>query len=255
MIGYPDRSLDELRAAVGSAETLGHPFTLAQTLCWAAVLHIFRHEPSAVADYAERASRICKEHRIAEYHAYALCVNGLALAASGESEKGPIQVAQGVESYGLGNSLLVLLALQADAQLAIGNPETALASVAAGLEAVERMGGGPLEAELHRLKGQALLAGDGPVSEAESAIRRGIKVACQQNALSWELRAATSLAQLWHQNGRTEEAEKLLSSVYNRFTEGFETADLMAARALTDTFRNSLSGDREPLRRTRRLAR
>jgi predicted ATPase len=115
------------------------------------------------------------------------------------------------------------------------------------------MGGGPLEAELYRLKGQALLAGAGPVSEAELAIQRGIEVACRQNALSWELRAATSLAQLWDQNGKTEEAEKLLSSVYNRFSEGFETADLMTARALIDNFRNSLSGDRGPPRGTRRI--
>ena len=131
MLGYPDRSLEELRAAVASAETLGHPFTLAQTLCWAALVHIFRYEPSAAADYAGRALRICKEHRIAVYHAYALCVNGWALGASGENEKGLTQIAQGVESYGLGNSQLILLALQADVQLAIGKPEAALASVAA----------------------------------------------------------------------------------------------------------------------------
>ena len=73
MLGYPDRSLDELRAAVRSAETLGHPLTLAQTLCWAALVHIFRHEPSAAADYAGRALRICEEQRIAQWHAYALC--------------------------------------------------------------------------------------------------------------------------------------------------------------------------------------
>jgi predicted ATPase len=234
MIGYPDRSLDELRAAVGSAETLGHPFTLAQTLCWAAVLHIFRHEPSAVADYAERALRICKEHRIAEYHAYALCVNGLALAASGESEKGPIQVAQGVESYGLGNSLLVLLALQADAQLAIGKPEAALASVAAGLEAVDRMGGGPLEAELHRLKGEALLLGAGTVSEAETAIEKSIEVARRQNAKSWELRGAMSLARLWSGLGRRSEARDLLVPILGWFQEGFDTADLEEAKTLLD---------------------
>ena len=73
MLGYPDRSLDELRAAVRSAETLGHPLTLAQTLCLAALVHIFRREPSAVADYAGRALRICKEHRIANFHGFALC--------------------------------------------------------------------------------------------------------------------------------------------------------------------------------------
>src|SRR4029077_18650383 len=76
MLGYPDRSLDELRTAVRSAETLGHPLTLAQTLCWAAFVHIFRHEPSAAADYAGRALRICEEHRIPHLDAYALCADG-----------------------------------------------------------------------------------------------------------------------------------------------------------------------------------
>jgi len=130
MLGYPDRSLDELRAAVGSAETLGHPFTLAQTLCYVAFVHIFRHEPSAAADYAERALRICEERRIQNYHGLALGAHGWALGAAGESEKGLAQIGQGVNGYGLGASQHWLLTLQADAQLAIGKPEAALASVA-----------------------------------------------------------------------------------------------------------------------------
>ena len=234
MLGYPDRSLDELRAAVRSAETLGHPLTLAQTLCWVALVHIFRHEPSAAADYAGRALRICEEQRIAQYHAFALCANGWALCVSGESEKGLAQIAQGVDSYGLGVCQHMLLALQADAQLAIGKPEAALASVAAGLKAVEKMGGAPLEAELYRLRGEALLAGAGTVSEAETAIEKGIDVARRQNAKSWELRAAMSLARLRRQQGRPQEAAALLAPILGWFTEGFDTADLKDAKALLD---------------------
>ena len=88
MLGYPDRSLEEFRAAVGSAETLGHPYTLAQTLSFIALVHIFRHEPPAVADYAGRALRICEEHRIAQYHGQALCADGWAIGVSGESGHG-----------------------------------------------------------------------------------------------------------------------------------------------------------------------
>ena len=230
MLGYPDRSLQELRAAVKSAETLGHPLTLAQTLCWGALVHIFRREPSAAADYAGRALRICEERRIAHYHAFALCEGGWALGASGESDKGLAQIGQGVDSYGLGTHQNMLLALQADAQLAIGKPEAALASVAAGLKAVEKAGGAPLEAELYRLRGEALLAGAGTASETETAI----EVARRQNAKSWELRAAMSLARLRRQQGRPQEAVALLTPVYAWFTEGFDTADLKTAKALLD---------------------
>ena len=134
----------------------------------------------------------------------------------------------------LGGNLNLLLPLQADAQLAIGKPEAALASAAAGLEAVEKTGGAPLEAELHRLKGEALLAGAGTVSEAEAAIEQGIDAARRQNAKSWELRAAMSLARLRRQQGRPQEAAALLAPILGWFTEGFDTADLQEAKALLD---------------------
>ena len=124
--------------------------------------------------------------------------------------------------------------LQADAQLAIGKPEAALASVAAGLKAVEKMGGAPFEAELYRLTGEALLAGAGTVSEAEAAMQKGIDVARRQNAKSWELRGAMSLARLRRQQDRQQEAVALLAPVYGWFTEGFDTADLKDAKTLLD---------------------
>jgi tetratricopeptide (TPR) repeat protein len=232
MLGYPDRSLDEVRAGVKSAETLGHPLTLAQTLCWAAFVHVFRHEPSAVADYAGRALRICEEQRISAFHATALCERGWALSASGESEKGLAQIGQGVDGLGLGSVQHMLLAVQADAQLAIGKPEAALATAAAGLKAVEKAGGAALEAELYRLRGEALLAGAGTVSEAETAMQQGIDVARRQNAKSWELRGAMSLARLRRQQGRPQEAAALLAPILGWFAEGFDTADLQAARTL-----------------------
>ena len=140
----------------------------------------------------------------------------------------------------MGRTNISLLALQADAQLAIGKPEAALASVAAGLKAVEKTGGAPLEAELYRLRGEALLAGAGTVSEAETAIEQGIDVARRQNAKSWELRGAMSLARLRRQQGRPQEAVALLAPILAWFTEGFDTADLQAARTLLDDLESEI---------------
>lgn len=77
-----------------------------------------------------------------------------------------------------------------------------------------------------------MLAGAGTASEAEAAIQQGLDVARRQNAKSWELRGATSLARLWRQQGRHQEAVALLAPVYGWFQEGFDTFDLKAARSL-----------------------
>ena len=137
------------------------------------------------------------------------------------SERELARIGQVVNGYGLGTSQHLLLAVQADAQLAFGKPEAALASVAAGLKAVEKMGGAPLEAELYRIKG-----------EAETAIEQGIAVARRQNAKSRELRGAMSLARLRRQRGPPQEAVALRAPVYTWFTEGYDTADLKDAKAL-----------------------
>src|SRR5208282_530419 len=89
--------------------------------------------------------------------------------------------------------------------------------------------------EATRIKGEVLLLSKGGAKLAEDHFRRSMSLAARQRALSWELRAATSLARLLRDQGRSAEALALLQPVYDRFTEGFETADLKAAKALVDT--------------------
>jgi predicted ATPase len=161
----------------------------------------------------------------------------------GESEKGLTQIRRGLDAHGLGVFQHWLLALQADAQLATGKPEAALESVAAELKAVEKTGGAPFDAELYRLRGEALLAGAGTVSAAETAMQQGIAVARRQNAKSWELRGAMSLARLRRQQGWPQAAVALLAPIYGWFTEGFDTADLKAARTLLDDLENPAALD------------
>ena len=91
------------------------------------------------------------------------------------------------------------------------------------------------DAELHRQKGVLLLSlADGNGAEAEACFKQAIKIARGQSAKSFELRAATDLARLWQGEGKRAEARDLLASVYDWFTEGFDTADLKDARALLD---------------------
>jgi predicted ATPase len=89
------------------------------------------------------------------------------------------------------------------------------------------------EAEICRLRGVLLLKQPGtPQSEAEACLHRALDVARRQEAKSLELRAATSLARLWQQQGKRAAAHELLAPVYGWFTEGFDTADLHEAKAL-----------------------
>ena len=88
-------------------------------------------------------------------------------------------------------------------------------------------------AELLRVKGELALLGNSPYAAADH-FRRVVDWARRQGALSWELRAATSLARVWRDQGRSKAARHLLAPVYDRFTEGFQTEDLKVAKAVLD---------------------
>ena len=92
------------------------------------------------------------------------------------------------------------------------------------------------EAEIYRVKGELLLkhGGSNTAAEAETCFRQALDIARVQSAKSWELRAATSLARLWRDQGQRAQARDLLAPVYGWFTEGFDTADLKDAKALLD---------------------
>jgi hypothetical protein len=122
----------------------------------------------------------------------------------------------------------------ADAYLAARRPSEGLAAVDEAIHYAETAEIRLAEPELHRLKGELLLLAGAPQSEAEKCLREAIAIAQRQEAKSWELRAATSLARLLRQQGKVEEAPKLLSEIYTWFTEGFDTADLKDAKALLE---------------------
>jgi predicted ATPase len=93
----------------------------------------------------------------------------------------------------------------------------------------------PFEAEVHRTAGEIALKSPHPDTvKAEAYLQRALSVARQQQAKSWELRAALSMARFWRDQGKRDEARELLAPVYSWFTEGFDTLDLKEAKALLD---------------------
>jgi predicted ATPase len=135
-----------------------------------------------------------------------------------------------------GYRLLVFMAELPEALGCAGQTSEGLATVEEAIARAERTGEGWIFAELLRVKGELLLQQAMRASpEAEECFQGAGAIAREHGALAWELRAATSLARLWHGHDRRSEALALLQPVYDRFTEGFDTADLKTAKALLDT--------------------
>ena len=115
-----------------------------------------------------------------------------------------------------------------------GEHEASLAAARDGLKVQDETGNSQWNAELHRFEGIALL-GLNRLDEGQRALEAALRVARRQQAKAFELRAATSMARLWRDQGKRDEARELLAPVYGWFTEGFDTLDMKEAKALLDT--------------------
>ena len=137
---------------------------------------------------------------------------------------------------GAASRFTAVLGVLAEGLADAGQLAEGLATIDEALARCERNEDRWCSAWLLRVKGELVLLENKPdaVAVAEGYFRQALEWARRQGALSWELRAATSLARLWRDQGRTKDARELLAPVYDRFTEGFETADLKATKALLD---------------------
>ncbi len=234
--GSPDQGLVRSHEALTLAQQSAHPFSLGFTLCWAAVFHQFRLEAQAVQDRAEAALRLATDQGFPVWIAHSSMLRGWVLAHQGQD--GIEQLHQGLLTLrATGAEVLqpYFLALLAEAYGTIGQPEAGLAVLTEALTLADTTGERWYEPEMYRLKGALLLQqSSNHQAEAETCFHQAIAIAQNQQAKSWKLRAATSLARLWQQQGKHQEAHDLLAPVYEWFTEGFDTADLKDAKALLD---------------------
>jgi predicted ATPase len=200
------------------------------------VFHQLRREVRAAQEHAEAAISLAKEQGFPLVMAWSSILRSWALAQQGQAKEGLAQLHQGLTAWrATGAEALrsYFLALLADVHGTLGKPEAGLAVLAEALTHVDTTGERWYESEIYRLKGALLLQQSSDnQAEAENCFQQAITVARSQQAKSFELRAATSLARLWHQQGKRQEAHDLLAPVYHWFTEGFDTADLKDAKAL-----------------------
>jgi predicted ATPase len=268
-LGYPDKALKRSQEAVVVAAGSSHPFSLAQALGFAALFHSFRREWQIAQERAEAVIVLSTEQGFPFWLAQGTIVRGRALTEQGQVEEGLAQMRRGLAVFrDMGAELVrtALLHLLAATYAKVGRTEEGLRVVAEALAFVDKTGERFSEAELYRIKGELTFAQSSvqglesgvqenqkakgkdqkvkntdprslppdPQGEAEAYFLKAIDIARKQQAKSLELRATMSLARLWQQQGKHHQAHKILSEVYNWFTEGFDTKDLQEAKALLE---------------------
>ena len=240
-LGYPDRALALNREMVALARELNHPFSLEYALHHTGWLH--QHCRLGVPTQAagEEQMRIATEQGFPFWHATGTLYRAAGLLLQGSVEEGLRLLEKGLNAYRATGGELALpyyLSLLADACISTRRFDDAHRALDEALMFVEKNDDRFQEAELLRLSGELLLAESRDEVAAEDCFHRAIGTARRQHSRLFELRATVSLARLWRNQDRSEQAHAALTAAYSVFTEGFATADLVDAAALLKELSN-----------------
>ena len=239
-MGYPDQALARVDAVLERAKGSAHLGDLGAALIFAAWVRLLRRETKSARELAETALGFNTERGHTFHVAVSDVLLGSALIAGEHDERGLSQISRGISgssATGAGVFQPWFLAQLAAGHAQLGDPEAGLAALAEAETRSGQSGERWAEAEIHRLKGELLASIGEPARKAQRSFLRSVEVAREQQARSSELRAATSLARLWAEQGERRKAHDLLTPIYGWFTEGFETPDLKEARALLEELR------------------
>ena len=235
--GFADQAWRTVQSAVGDAEAVADPATLCYALCHGGCLvALWVGNLAAAERYAEMLLDHSRKHGFAVWNDFASRLKGVVLVKTGDFDGGSPLLRAGLHEITEPNSnlwFLTTLSQMAEALGHAGRFADGLATVERGIDRSQR---GWLAPELLRIKGELLLSQGttGTTETVEDVFRQALDWAREHGSLSWELRAATSLARLLRNQGRPADAIACLQPIYDRFTEGFGTADLIAAKQLLD---------------------
>ena len=236
-LGYPSASRNDGERAVNEAREIGQAATLMYALWWASWFHMH------YGAYAEAQSLLDELAALADekdatlfWKATEIAFRGALFALTGKASDAVRAITSGMTSLRSTGAALYEpwhLWHLAMAYAELGQHDDARRCIEDAIDKVERSNEKWCEAEVHRIAGEIALKSPAPdMQKAEKHFERAVSVAHQQQMKSFELRAATSLARLWRDQGKVQQARELLAPVYGWFTEGFDTRDLKEAKAL-----------------------
>ena len=237
-LGWPDRARVRVQEAVALARALAHPFSLVMAMFYDTVVHWLRGAVEAQRDAAAQVISLSEVQGFPLWLGVGHAWHGAARAALGAGAEAVDEVRDGLARAAATGSQAgapALLELLAETHAAAGQPAEALSMVDMGLSVAAQTGQHLFDANLHRLKGELVLAAEHPhIADAEDLFRRALDIARAQEARSFELRTGSSLSRLLRDQGRRGEARALLAPLYAWFTEGFDARDLIEAKTLLD---------------------
>ena len=238
LLGYPEAAQADIDYAVKEAREIGQAATLMMALGITSYTHILCGNDVAANALAVELVVLADEQGALLRKAEAVFHQGCALALTGRAADAVRTITSGVTAWRSTGATcwtpLHMLFL-ADAHARLGQFDDAWRCIGEGMAASDASNESWCDADIHRLAGDiVLLSGKPDAAEAEAYFERALAIARKQHAKSFELRAAMSMARLWRDQGKGDEARELLAPVYGWFTEGFDTLDLKRAKALLD---------------------
>jgi predicted ATPase len=235
-LGYPEAAHTDAEHALQAAREIGHAGTLMYALSIAPLTLFLSGDYGQASTLAEKVIALADERGVLFWKALGTINRGCILAMTGSSADAVQTITSGISGWrstGATVWMPLFLSYLAKAHAALDQFEDAWRCIDGALTAVETTKERWYEADIHRTAGElALLSPQPDATKAEVCFERALAVARKQRAKSWELRAAMSMARLWHKKGKREQARDLLAPVYGWFTEGFQTLDLKEAKAL-----------------------
>ena len=238
VLGYADAALADTDQALSDAREIGQAATLMYALGHAPLTLSERGDYTRASAVADEVVALADEKGAMLWKAGGMAFQGCALAATGKASDAVHVITSGITAWrSTGATLWIPLYLSylSRAYAELGQFDNAWRCVSETLTVVETTKERLWEADVLRTAGEVALKSPQPDNaKAEALFDSALAIARQQQAKSWELRAAMSMARLWRDQGKPQQARELLAPVYDWFTEGFDTRDLKDAKALLE---------------------